>query len=648
MATSILTDLPAIEERQLNITVQQTIDRIVFLRMCEDRGIEEYGRLQRLIGQGDVYKSLTAIFEDADDRYNSGLFHFHRDAARAEQEDKLSLQLNIDDSVLDGILRRLYFPESPYEFSVLPSEILGQVYERFLGHVLRITGSDVSLEQKPEVRKAGGVYYTPTAVVQYIVDQTLAPLLDGATPKRAAEIKILDPACGSGSFLLVAYDALLTWHRDFYVNNPMRGQTRLVYEGPGGEWRLTIAERKRILLNSIFGVDIDPQAVETTKLSLLLKVLEHESSETVGRNLQLFRQRALPDLGRNIKSGNSLVSGDFYEQARIAATPETDWRVNPFDWRAEFPDVFQRRSGGFDVVLGNPPYVFGEYLDELTKRYIQNAFALAKRQFDTYALFVEQAFRLAGKSGYVSMVIPDAVLARDMAAATRKQILDNGLLRVFHCGQVFEANVSAVVFVSRKGSSPPEVASDVPAEGRIVEEHACKLSRFLSDPDHRLLVHASDSDATIISLMQASELTVGDVVDVSRGEELGKGDLLEDGVLIVIGEDIKRFVLDEPSRHVYEATKSDLIYAAPKVVVVKTGSQVVAALDETGWVTMQSVYNLAIRDGDTDPAALIGVLNSRLVRYFVWQTFTAYKLLFPQLKIAGPAPPKRRAPCRDA
>jgi predicted type IV restriction endonuclease len=277
---------PTISQRDLNFAVQRTIDRIVFLRICEDRGIEPYGTLQSLENAPNIYRRLRELFERADDRYNSGLFHFSREKERPEPPDELTLSLSIDDKPLKELLQRLYFPESPYEFSVFPAEILGQVYEQFLGKVIRLTeGHRAKVEEKPEVRKAGGVYYTPSYIVDYIIQNTVATLLEKSTPARASSLRILDPACGSGSFLLGAYECLLSWHRDWYIENDpekhARGRNPRFYRGPAGDWRLTTAEKKRILLNNIYGVDIDPQAVEVTKLSLLLKVLEGESGETI-------------------------------------------------------------------------------------------------------------------------------------------------------------------------------------------------------------------------------------------------------------------------------------------------------------------------------------------------------------------------------
>lgn len=191
--------------RNLNFAVQATLDRIIFLRICEDRGIEPLNRLQGVTNGAGIYARLAQIFRQADDRYNSGLFHFRAEKTRAGSPDEFTLALRIDDKPLKEIINGLYYPQSPYEFSVLPADILGQVYERFLGKVIRLTsGGQARVEEKPEVKKAGGVFYTPTYIVEYIVKQTLGDLCEGKTPKDVAKLKVLDPACGSGSFLIGA------------------------------------------------------------------------------------------------------------------------------------------------------------------------------------------------------------------------------------------------------------------------------------------------------------------------------------------------------------------------------------------------------------------------------------------------------------
>ncbi|WP_334140662.1 Eco57I restriction-modification methylase domain-containing protein, partial [Methanothrix soehngenii] len=466
LARNIALRNPELDTRDLNYAVQATVNRIVFLRICEDRGIERLMKMEDLLSGERVYPRLCELFRRADERYNSGIFHFEKESGR-ENPDTLSLRLNIDDKPLKDIIRRLYYPDSPYEFSVLPAEILGQVYEQFLGKVIRLTdGHRAVVEDKPEVKKAGGVKYTPAYIVDYIVKNTLGPTLEEKTPSDATKISVLDPACGSGSFLIVAYQHLLDWHREWYVQNlvpllesglrPSSIQIRHmlpanegaskgrkkerepelpVFQGRGGEWRLTTAERKRILLNNIYGVDIDRQAVEVTKLSLLLKVLEGENEETISKQLTLFSERALPDLSRNIKCGNSLIGWDILEENPSLGQEEIE-RINPFDWRAEYPEVFGR--GGFDVVIGNPPYVRQEGLGEF-KGYFQKHFQVYQGTADLYAYFMERGVSLLQDEGIFSYIVANKWMRANYGLPLRRwlkeqcieEIIDFGDLPVF-------------------------------------------------------------------------------------------------------------------------------------------------------------------------------------------------------------------------
>ena len=355
--------------------------------------------------------------------YNSGLFHFKDEKDISGEADNLTLNLILDDKVLRQILGSLYYPDCPYAFAMISADILGQVYERFLGKVIRLTpGHQAKVEEKPEVRKAGGVYYTPTYIVDYIVKNTVGKLLEGLTPKQAAKIKVLDPACGSGSFLLGAYQYLLDWHAEWYVKNEpkkwAKGNNPAVYQGMGNEWKLTTTEKKRILLDNIHGVDIDSQAVEVTKLSLLLKVLEGESGQ-----LSLGLERALPDLSANIKCGNSLIGLDYYEdqQMTMLIDAEEHFRVNAFDWQRAFPQVFI--AGGFDAVIGNPPW--GATIDNSDQEYIRKKFKVANASIlDTYSIFIEQAIDNLRVNGLLGYIVPDTFLRKDLPFPTRSLLLN--------------------------------------------------------------------------------------------------------------------------------------------------------------------------------------------------------------------------------
>jgi type I restriction-modification system DNA methylase subunit len=458
-------------QRETNFAVQRIIDRIIFLRICEGRGIEDYGKLRALADQDGIYPRLGQLFKEADDRYNSGLFHFKPEKGRHEPPDQLTLSLDLDDKLLRGILKSLYYPESPYVFSALPADVLGQVYEQFLGKVIRLTeGHHAKVEDKPEVKKAGGVYYTPTYIVDYIVENTVGKLLEGKTLKQAAALRILDPACGSGSFLLGAYEYLLQWHLKLYTETDpakwARGSKPALVQASGGGWKLTIAERKRILLANIYGVDIDAQAVETTKLSLLLKVLEGETQQTLQPVLLTFQERALPDLGDNIKCGNSLIGPDFHQQQLLPLDEEDRYRINMFDWNKEFSDIF--KSGGFDGVIGNPPYIRMEEFKEL-KAYLRSHYSSHGERSDLYAYFIERSHQLLRKDGRFGMIVSNKFLRanygkplRDFLtrSASIERVTDFAGLPVF-----IGATVRTIVILTRKGVEQSRMIKYSPPPG---------------------------------------------------------------------------------------------------------------------------------------------------------------------------------------
>ena len=428
---------------ELNYSVQQIIDRLIFLRMGEDRGLEKYGKLLKLLSSDNIYESFCEMCKDADAKYNSGLFYFNEEKGRNTTPDKLTLNLNIDNGILRTIIKDLYYPDSPYEFSVLSPEILGNVYEQFLGKVIRLTPSHMAkIEEKPEVKKAGGVYYTPQFIVDYIVKNTVGKLCNGLTPKKVAELKILDPACGSGSFLLGAYTYLLRWHLDYY--SILKDKKRLrdkIYKGKDDEWHLTIQEKKEILKNNIYGVDIDQQAVEVTKLSLLLKVLEGESRDVIEAQQKLFKERALPDLENNIKCGNSLIGSDMYSK-QPDLLPNDKRRINVFDWDVEFPEIMN--NGKFDVIIGNPPYIRIQNLKEFYPNeveYYNKEYTSAKGKYDIYILFMEKSTDLIKENGKIGFIIPNKFIIANYGKNIRQLLSDEGSLHElisFEELQVFE------------------------------------------------------------------------------------------------------------------------------------------------------------------------------------------------------------------
>lgn len=433
---------------ELNQAIQLMIDRLVFLRICEDRDIEEFYTLQRVKDGGksldteSILARLKQVFHAADDRYDSGLFHFNPKEGNPESVDRVTPGLAVSDEVLRKIISRLYFPESPYAFRKLPADILGQVYEQFLGRVVEIRDGAIVIEEKPEVKKANGVVYTPDHIVREIVRHALGGALSRKTPETLGPLAVLDPACGSGTFLIEAFQVLHDWHLDHYAKGPRKFLKAGKLDAAGEGARLSLKEKKRILLSHVFGVDIDPQAVEVTKLSLLLKVLEGESNVTIRNELKFSAMRALPDLDENIKCGNSLIDSKYYElHPQALVDPKAPQPNSPFDWEKGFPQVVGSAGTGFDVVVGNPPYIDLQTMKKWAKtdvNYYQRVYeSSGESNPDIYVAFVERSLQLLRPGGQLGFIVPHKFFTAKYGAPLRR-LLSRGrhVDRIVHFGSL--------------------------------------------------------------------------------------------------------------------------------------------------------------------------------------------------------------------
>ncbi|MBA7644216.1 Type IIS restriction enzyme Eco57I [subsurface metagenome] len=388
---------------------QRILDRIIFMRSCEDRGLTYRRPLKEIFEERtETVGTNTMIFLKEEFKHYNIIFD--SDLFRPKGWES---NLAIDFKVMRDIIFETY---NPYQFDVIPLEVLGNIYEQYLGYTVRLTDHHVKYELKPEVRKAGGIYYTPEYIVDYIVKNTVGKLLQELSAKKIKKLRILDPACGSGSFLIRAYEEMLNYYRSQKKSNS-RSKERmreLELEYEEAEPHLTIEEKSEILRKHIFGVDIDEQAVEVTKLSLMMKMLEGEYGLIHGRSI-------LPILDRNIRCGNSLISGDILELKKYFGD---EWyEIKPFNWEYEFEKIMVD-EGGFDVVIGNPPWVDIKGLDpDFVKYYFSNYMTTSNRM-NIYAVFIEKGLKLMKRNGFFGFIIPNSILFQSSYKNLREIILN--------------------------------------------------------------------------------------------------------------------------------------------------------------------------------------------------------------------------------
>jgi len=403
-----------LSEEELDESIQRILDRLIFIRNCEDRELEEK-RLWEAKNEFHAWKKVKEIFAFYDKNYDSKLFTYDPTNPKSVH---LCDTLDIDDDVIRIILNGLYRTKDDfvsYDFSAIDADVLGTVYEQYLGHILKKTEKRASLTENHVHKKEQGIYYTPTYIVDYIVRNTLGELLK-EKKINPEDIKVLDPACGSGSFLIKTFDVL----NEYYERNITNySQTQLdVKTG------IPFTTKVKILQNNIFGVDLDKQAVEIAQLNLLLKIAE--------------KGHRLPLLEQNIKCGNSLI-----EDKEVAGN-------KAFKWEEQFSGIM--REGGFDVVFGNPPYVRQEELGEI-KPYLQANYEAYQGTADLFVYFFEKELKILKEDGYFGMIVSNKWLRASYGKNLRRlltgfwieEFIDFGDLKVFA-----DATIYPCIIIMRK------------------------------------------------------------------------------------------------------------------------------------------------------------------------------------------------------
>lgn len=459
LARAFKRDNPSMDGEQLTEVVQRTLDRLVFLRFLEDKLIEPELIVQKLGHAKNPWGDFVQHSKRLDGIYNGIVFkpHPQMDQASFLQQQQEFVQ----------ICEELSDAHSPYDFNHIPVEILGRIYERFLGKVVTATAKRVSVEEKPEVRKAGGVFYTPDYIVQYMAEQALVPLLQKKKPSDIFKTRIIDTSCGSGSFLIGVYEVLLQHVSQLYFNDPTLAAKSGEWIEREGKWSLSLKRKRELLVQCIYGVDIDAQAVQVAQLSLFLKLMEDETTASAALVQQEIETTLLPNLSRNIIVGNSLLSRlddtgteDFFASNQ---TLEQLAKLKAINLRTAFGDVMLR-EGGFDLVIGNPPYI-KEPTNKAAFDHLRGS-PYYQGKMDIWYMFACRALDLLkDNTGRLAMIATNNWVTNAGAKALRNKILKDAKIEQlidFGDYKVFkDAGIQTMILIANRATAPHQYSFDL-------------------------------------------------------------------------------------------------------------------------------------------------------------------------------------------
>ncbi len=604
---------------QIDEAVLRILNRLIFVRTAEDREVEPPRLLPLLRELEDrdliarVPSELSKLFREFDSTYDSDLFAEHF-------SEKLECEPTPFQILIEG-LHEKRGGYMQYNFNAIDADVLGTVYEQYLGHVIADPQAVEVVERKIK-RKAQGIYYTPTFVVKYIVQQTLGRYLEENGYQPSCPVRVLDMACGSGSFLIEAFDML-----DHYV---ARGRNQ-----PLGECDdiVDCARPVEILSQNIYGVDKDEQAVAVAKLNLSLKALH-------------MREK-LPML-ENIRVGDSLIYGSREELKEEFGEQWKDRR--PFNWDIEFPDLMS--SGGFDVIVGNPPYVsFGlrgtEKKDKQFDTFVRAHYpGSAEYKISTYALFMNRAIDLLRDGGILGFIVPDSFLLGRYFSKLRRYILDKCRIDeiILFSEDFWQGGIVGfpVVIILKKEQTQRFRRSNLttvrlcesPEQlvlGMFAAENAYKQSYFETIPFNRFRLFFDPMSKQIVERMEARGVELVGLANVASGligkkgkDTIVSGTRRDDNWLpgITSGAEISKYVITPEGDFICfdkDELKSgfrDAQYFQPKLLMRQTGDSLIAAYDEDHLLCLNNIHVVNVSDSGVQIKYLLGLLNSRLMGYY--------------------------------
>ncbi len=604
-----------ITEEDLDESVQRILDRLLFIRNCEDRELEE-PQLKPILreyeshGKGQLIEHLRNVFVYFDEQYNSKIFAEH-----------LCDNLKIDSDVLIEIISGLYQTKDKsvsYNFAYIEADVLGNIYEQYLGHILKKTAKRAKITSGKAYRKEQGIYYTPTYIVDYIVRNTLGELLK-KKKTDVEKIRVLDPACGSGSFLIKTFDVL----NEYWKNKDKKySQTQL-----DTTLGTPYTKKSKILKDNIFGVDLDKQAVEIAQLNLLVKIAE--------------RGHRLPLLQQNIKNGNSLIDDE-----EIAGD-------KAFKWGEEFKEITE--EGGFDVVIGNPPYISNINLSNKDKSFYSKNYLSASQQYDILILFIEKGINLLKENGILSFIISNKFLVSGYGKKLREYLLTNTkilkLIDVSNLDVFKDASTYPIIIICQKSTKINdnhliEINSKISSEQEFLAKkfHRIKIKQnmFKNNEDYLFEIHIDNEAKNLITKLESNSLLLGELLDIKKGIETG-GDkqfviskdevnLLDSTkkkylVKLLHSRDINRYYPNWSGKQLIYDVKSlkgprnKELFEREKIVTCRTVKKLSFSYDTEKMYLTDTTQILIPKNKQISLKFVLGIINSKLINYFYSKKF---------------------------
>lgn len=644
----IKNNAPHIDKIKLLRLTQKLCDRIIFILFAEDRGLLPLNTIKTIrdkhnedmFGNSiyDYYKIYFNAIDKSNEKinipkYNGGLF---------AKDDELD-NLIIDNHILDVDVQKL----SNYDFeSDVSVNILGHIFEQSLTDLEEIQSSILNntFDKTKTKRKKDGAFYTPEYITKYIIDNTLKKIcVDKKTelnllfidvPKNKSKLlkseketlkniylyrefllnlKIIDIAVGSGAFLNQALEFLISEHSNL-------DEIRRIYENE--ELSLYDIESK-ILENNLYGVDINEDAVEIAKLSLWLRTAS--------------KGRELKNLNERIKCGNSLID-------------DKSVRINAFNWEREFPEVFEK--GGFDVIVGNPPYVSyqSNLLDKSDIEYFKNTYITPHKIYDLYGLFIEKSIKLLNNKGRFSFICPSTLLQNDSFSLLREYISKNiNIDKFIFCSDgVFEnAVVPTIMFIFDKEVKNETIEILEANNTDIYMRNIINYDDFINDSLKGFNISIQNQDKNIIDKAFLDATNLENYLEIREAIKTGDdkkfiSDLESDvyNRKLVTGKEASRykisgykyfnFNVDELKR----PTKEEY-YLVNKLFIRRVGKNIEVAYDENGYFATHVLYVGLNKSNILNLKTIMCLMNSSFYNYLHSKMYPPKGDIFPEIRIGN-------------